>query len=206
MAIEVQWCNAQCMIDDFAKEYLADERRWARSSLVAKLDGLTEYDARRPLSRTGTNLLGLVKHLTLSKAVYFGVIFGRPFSDSIATFDDPGFQNRDYMWAAPEQSRADIVAGYLRACQHADTTIEALPIDAQGYVPWWPRPEVLLFNVMVHVLAETDRHLGHADILREQIDERSVPIPYITVMYDELSTQPASRRAACRIMHVRNCS
>ena len=60
--------------------------------------------------------------------------------------------------------------GYERACQHADTTIEALPIDAAGHVPWWPRPDVKLFNVMVHVLTETNRHLGHADILREQLD------------------------------------
>jgi hypothetical protein len=46
----------------------------------------------------------------------------------------------------------------------------ALPIDAPGYVPWWPRPDVKLFNVMVHTLTETSRHAGHADILREQLD------------------------------------
>lgn len=165
------------MIDDFAKEYLADEMRWARQSLVAKLDGLGEYDVRRPLSRTGTNLLGLVKHLTLSEAVYFGVIFGRPFSDSTPTFDEPGFANRDYMWATPEESRTDVVAGYLRACQHADTTIAALPLNAPGYVPWWPQPEVMLFNVTIHSATETNRHLGHADILREQLDGALDPTP-----------------------------
>src|SRR4029079_3780109 len=41
---------------------------------------------------------------------------------------------------------------------------------APGHVPWWPRPDLKLFNVMVHVLAETNRHLGHADILREKLD------------------------------------
>ena len=59
---------------------------------------------------------------------------------------------------------------YRRACEHSDATIAALDIDAPGHVPWWPRPDVKLFNVMVHLLAETHRHAGHTDILREQLD------------------------------------
>src|SRR5215831_3837411 len=74
-----------------------------------------------------------------------------------------------------------ICAGYARRCsgsigfyrrvwEHSDATIDALPIDAPGHVPWWPRPNVKLFNILVHVLTETNRHAGHADILREQLD------------------------------------
>ncbi len=74
------------------------------------------------------------------------------------------------MWATAEETRRDILDRYQRACEHADATIDALPIDAPGYVPWWPRPDVKLFNVMVHILTETSRHAGHADILREQLD------------------------------------
>lgn len=74
------------------------------------------------------------------------------------------------MWVTADESRGDIIAGYERACHHADATIDALPIDAPGHVPWWPQPDVRLVNVMVHVLTETNRHLGHADILREQLD------------------------------------
>ena len=48
------------MIDEFAKEHLHDHLRWVREALVWKLDGLSEYDIRRPLTPTGTNLLGLV--------------------------------------------------------------------------------------------------------------------------------------------------
>ena len=66
--------------------------------------------------------------------------------------------------------RADVVGFYQRRSSHADATIDALPIDAPGFVPWWPRPDVTLFNVMAHVLTETNRHAGHADILREQLD------------------------------------
>jgi len=158
------------MIDEFAKKYLHDDLREARTGLVCKLHGLQEYDVRRPLTRTGTNLLGLVKHLTLSEARYFGAIFNRAYPEPIPTFDDPGFENRDHMWVTERESRADILTAYQRACDHADETIEALPIDAPGYVPWWPRPNVKLFNVMVHLVTETNRHLGHADILREQLD------------------------------------
>ena len=158
------------MIDEFAKAYLHDDLQWARRSLVGKLEGLPEYEIRRPLTRTGTNLLGLVKHLTLAEARYFGAIFDRPYPRPIPSFDDPGFHNRDYLWVAESESRTEVVTGYQHACEHADTTIEALPIDAPGHVPWWPRPDVQLFNVMVHVLTETSRHLGHADILREQLD------------------------------------
>ncbi|RYP88884.1 DinB family protein [Nocardioides guangzhouensis] len=158
------------MIDEFAKDYLHDNLRWARADLLGKLDGLSEYDVRRPLTPTGTNLLGLVKHLTLSEARYFGTIFDRPYPEPIPTFDDPCFDNRDHLWVTEHESRADVVDGYRRACDHADATIAALAVDAPGHVPWWPRPHVKLFNVMVHVVTETNRHLGHADILREGLD------------------------------------
>ena len=157
-------------IDEFAKGYLHDNLRWAREDLLGKLEGLSEYDVRRPLSRTGTNLLGLVKHLTISAAHYLGSIMGRPGPESIARFDAPDFVNRDSLWVTVDESSAQVLEGYAAACRHADATIESLPIDAPGFVPWWPRPNVKLFNVMVHVLTETNRHLGHADLVREEID------------------------------------
>jgi len=69
-----------------------------------------------------------------------------------------------------DETREQIIGFYRRAWEHADATIGTLAIDAPGHVPWWPRPDVKLFNVLVHVLTETTRHAGHADILREQID------------------------------------
>lgn len=163
------------VIDDFAKNYLHDDLQWVRQSLVDRLDGLSEYDVRRPLTTTGTNLLGLVKHLTLSEAVYLGDVFGRPHPEPHPRFDDPGYRNRDSLWVRSEESRADVVEGYRRAWRHSDATIAQLPIDATGDVPWWPQPKVKLFNVMVHVLTETNRHAGHADILREQLREPDLP-------------------------------
>ena len=162
-------CHARPVDDDDAKTYLREDLRSIRSSILSKVDGLTEYDVRRPLTRTGTNVLGLIKHLTLSEARYLGDIFGRPYPESIPNFDDPHYSNRDSLWVTERESRDDVLDGYRRACAHADATIEALPIDATGFVPWWPQPAVRLFNVMVHVLTETTRHAGHADILREQL-------------------------------------
>ena len=157
------------MIDEFAKEYLHADLREVRAALVDKLDGLDEYDIRRPLTGTGTNLLGLVKHLTLSESRYFGEVFGRPVAEEMPRWDDLSERGKD-MWATEHETRQEIVERYRRVCAHADETIEALTVDAPGYVPWWPRPEVMLFNVLVHMLTETSRHAGHADILREQLD------------------------------------
>lgn len=160
------------MIDEFAKDYLHGDLREVREELLGKLDGLTEYDIRRPLTRTGTNLLGLVKHLTLTEARYFGEIFGRPYPEPMPRWDDREARGKD-MWATEHESRDEITHGYRRAWEHADRTITELPVDAEGHVPWWPRPKVMLFNVLVHVLTETTRHTGHADILRESLDGRT---------------------------------
>jgi hypothetical protein len=157
------------MDDAFAKEYLHNDLREVRAVMLWKLDGLSEYDIRRPLTSTGTNLLGLVKHLSHTEARYFGRIFDRPFAERLPWWDDDAEFGSD-KWVTPDETRAEIVDRYRAAGAHADATIDALDLDAPGYVPWWPRPNVKLFNVIVHVLTDTNRHAGHADILREQID------------------------------------
>ncbi|WP_037305967.1 DinB family protein [Amycolatopsis orientalis] len=159
------------MIDDFAKEYLHGDLREIREAMIRKLDGLSEYDIRRPLTSTGTNLLGLVKHLSLWESRYFGEVFGRPFPEPAPRWDDPGQRGAD-LWATEHETREEIISRYRRVCEHSDATIDALAIDSPGHVPWWPRPDVKLFNVMVHILTETNRHAGHADILREHLDGR----------------------------------
>src|SRR4051794_40601050 len=76
-----------------------------RDALVWKLDGLSEYDVRRPLTPTGTNLLGIVKHVASVEAGYLGDTFGRPFPEPLPWFDEGAEANAD-MWATPEESRA----------------------------------------------------------------------------------------------------
>lgn len=151
------------------KPYLHDYLRDVRQSMLDKVDGLSEYDARRPLTMTGTNLLGLIKHLAIWEARYFGLVFGRPFPESLPRWDVES-ERLATMWATEHESRAEVIDRYRRVCEHSDATIDALALDAPGHVEWWPDPEVKLFDVLVHMVAETSRHAGHADILREEID------------------------------------
>jgi len=162
----------------------ADLRRYlqmARDALVWKLDGLSEYHVRRPLTPTGTNLLGLIKHVASTEIGYFGDTFGRPFGEQLPWMIDDGDFDVDAlgpdvlvgdMWATADESREQIVGLYRRVWVHSDATIEALDLDALGRVPWWPpeHQEVKLHRILVHMIAETHRHAGHADILRETID------------------------------------
>jgi hypothetical protein len=155
--------------DDDAKLTLHRYLRQVREAMVWKLDGLSEYDVRRPLTPTSTNLLGLVKHLSIVEAWYFGTTFDRPFAEDLPWWDE-GAEEQIDMWVTAAETRAEIVDRYRRVWLHADMTINDLPADAPGHVPWWPRPDVTLHTMLVHVLAETNRHAGHADILREQLD------------------------------------
>jgi hypothetical protein len=157
------------VIDDFAKDYLRSDLRELREAMLWKLDGLSEYDIRRPLTSTGTNLLGLVKHLSIWESRYFGEVFDRPFPEPLPRWDDAGERGAD-MWATEHETSGEIIDRYRRVSEHSDATITALAIDSPGHVPWWPRPDVKLFNILVHMTTETSRHAGHADILREQLD------------------------------------
>ncbi|MEU2542229.1 DinB family protein [Streptomyces iakyrus] len=160
------------MIDTFAKDNLHGRLRRDREALLWKLDGLSEYDARRPLTATGTNLLGLVKHVATVEARYFGEVFDRPSPESLPRWQD--YDGSD-LWATEDETRDQIIGFYRRTWEHSDATISELPLDAPGHVPWWPEPHTNtnLFAVMVHVLGESIRHAGHADILREGLDGRT---------------------------------
>lgn len=142
-----------------------------RSALLWKLDGLSERELRLPRTVTGTNLLGLLKHSASMEYGYFGEVFARPAPEAMPWLHPDAPANAD-MYAAAEESAADVIAFAERAWAHADETIRALRIDAPGRVPWWSTDEqnVTLGQILIHVLAEVSRHVGHADILREQID------------------------------------
>jgi hypothetical protein len=148
------------------RHYLQD----GREALLWKLDGLSEYDVRRPLVPTGTNLLGLVKHQAGVERGYFGDTFGRRSSRDQLPWDEAE-PNSD-MWATAEESREFITGRYRRAWAHSDATIDTLALDAIGHVPWWPadRNEVTLHHILVRVATDTNRHAGQADIIRELID------------------------------------
>ncbi|HVX44352.1 MAG TPA: DinB family protein [Mycobacteriales bacterium] len=145
----------------------------SRMRMLAKLDGLSEYDRRRPLTPTGTNLLGLVKHLAGLEYGYLGESFGRPPAERPSWFRPDPFDEID-MWATPEESSDYILEVYRKACAHADVTIAEHDLDSPGRVAHWPeeRRTTTLGVLLIRMVGETAHHAGHADIVRELIDGR----------------------------------
>jgi hypothetical protein len=167
---------------DTLKRYLQAQR----DGLLWKLDGLGERDVRWPMTPTGTNLLGLVKHVGSMEYDYFGLVFDRPKPEPMPWLDDDAEPNAD-LWATADQSIEWVVAFYRRATAHADATIDALALDDTGSVPWWPedRRQVTLHQILVHMIAETARHAGHADIVRETLDGAAGLRPGVSNLPDQ---------------------
>jgi hypothetical protein len=167
------------------KETLVRYLQIARDSVLWKLEGLSEYDVRRPMTPTGTNLLGLVKHLASVELGYFGDTFGRPHGLELPWQAEGADPNAD-MFATEDESREQIIGYYKTAWEHAAGTFAAKALDDIGEVPWWQpeRRRVTLHTILVHMTAETDRHAGHADIVREMIDHKAGLRPEATNLPD----------------------
>jgi uncharacterized damage-inducible protein DinB len=147
----------------------------ARDGVVGSLEGLSDYDVRRPVVPSGTNLLGLVKHLTGVELGYLGASVGRPSPVTLPWEDDGSVWDSADMWATPDQSRDYLLDLYRTAWAHSDESLRSLPLDAPASVAWWPeeRRETTFGHLVVRVVAETAHHAGHCDIVRETIDGRA---------------------------------
>lgn len=155
------------------KEVLWSRLRDARAVMLTKLDGLSEYDRRRPVTPTGTNLLGLVKHLAGEEYGYLGETFARPPSILPTWFRDDPYTEVD-LWATPGESSEYIVDVYRAASAHADETIRSRDLASPGCVPHWSdNQQTSLGSMLVLMVGETAQHAGHADIVREMIDSTS---------------------------------
>jgi hypothetical protein len=143
--------------------------------VLSKVDNLSEYDRRRPMTPTGTNLLGLVKHLAGLEYGYLGESFNHPAPESMSWIEDGSIWRGADMWAKPDESSEYIIGLYRRACAHADGVIAALDLEAPGSVPHWPedRRDTTLGVLLIRMVAETAQHAGHADIIRELIDGKA---------------------------------
>jgi Protein of unknown function (DUF664) len=143
-----------------------------RDTVLAKLDGLGDHDVRRPLVPSGTNLLGLVKHLAGLELGYLGDCVGRPSGIVLPWIEDGSIWEDGDMWATPDESRADLVDLYRTAWGEAEAATAEMPLGAPAEVPWWPegRRATTFGALLVRMVAETAQHAGHADILRETVD------------------------------------
>ena len=158
--------------DDDAKADLRTYLQAGRDALLWKLEGLSEYDVRRPMTPTGTNLLGLLKHLAFVEMGYFGPTFGRPVPEVEPWIADDGASPTGTCGPRPTSRGRTSSRSTAGPGRSPTPRSRSWPLDAAGQVPWW-RPDrrtVTLHQILVHVIAETHRHAGHADIVRELID------------------------------------
>jgi uncharacterized damage-inducible protein DinB len=135
-----------------------------RDAVLWKLEGLDDSDLRRAMTPSGTNLLGLVKHLAAVEYGWFCQTFGR--ATEPLPFDDDD-ENAD-LRIRPEETTEDILAFYGRARAAADQVIDELELEETGTA--WFGDAVSLRWVLIHMIEETARHAGHVDIVRELID------------------------------------
>ncbi|HET6749623.1 MAG TPA: DinB family protein [Actinomycetes bacterium] len=135
-----------------------------RDAVLWKLEGLDDADLRRAMTPSGTNLLGLVKHLAAVEYGWFCQTFGRETEPLPFDEDDPEADMR----ARPDETTEEVLAFYGRARAASDKMIEELDLDQTGTA--WFGDAVSLRWVLIHMVEETARHAGHADIVRELID------------------------------------
>ncbi|MET9000232.1 DinB family protein [Amycolatopsis sp. NPDC004169] len=126
-----------------------------RAAVAAKAEGVPEPQVRTPGVPSGTSLLGLVRHLAHVERFTF---LGEPVADWPGTFRP-----------RPEETVASVLAGYRSACEEADAVIDACT-DLSQPVARPGRSAPSMRWALVHLIEETGRHAGHADILRELID------------------------------------
>lgn len=150
---------------------LADERRtltdqlaYHRETLLMKVDGLDDATLRRPMTPSGLNLLGLVRHLTVTEHGWFLSIYGGEPDPYLPLDEHPGAE----FSVGADESTEEVVELYRSTCSRADAVIAAGDLDDVVTTPWGA--EVNLRAILVHLLQETARHNGHADLMREAAD------------------------------------
>lgn len=142
--------------------------QFARESVVKKLDDVSDDDVRRELVPSGTNLLGLIRHLAMSERYWF---HHHVAGEELTHPRDHTFFS---MEVEPGRTPAEVVADYRAAAAHSDAIVTAIgdpdaltaaPVRVEG-----GSERRRLRWVLAHMTSETARHAGHADILREQLD------------------------------------
>jgi hypothetical protein len=151
------------------KALLHHHLKLARDALVYKVEGLSEQDRRRPMTGTGTNLIGVVKHMTWIESWYLCDAFGRTRPELPWERDvDARYFHWSDMYAKPEETTDELLSAYSSATEAADGSIESLALDAPGMHP--AGVVMSLRSLLLVVLLDTTRHAGHSDIVREMID------------------------------------
>jgi hypothetical protein len=138
-----------------------------RDALVRKVQGVSDVDARRTPTASSLSLLGLVKHSAVWEARWFqGVVAGRPLPDGWPEQESP-IPDEDFLLDDGDTVE-QWVARYEEAAETSRQIVAAMDLDQSC-----ARTDVIDCNlrfVLLHLIEETARHAGHADLIRETLD------------------------------------
>ena len=135
-----------------------------RATLLWKIDGVSDEDLRRPMVPSGTSLLGMVKHLAYVERGWFQRTFLAQDVSFPWTKEDPDADFR----IEPDETTQDVIDLYNQECEISRQIVGAASLDDMARHS--KRSDYSLRWILVHMIEETARHNGHADILREMID------------------------------------
>ena len=149
------------------REYLND----AREAILWKCEGLSDAQARTPLTPTGTHVMGLLLHLAVTESQYFISCLGREIENpTIRGVIEAEESQADFL-PPPNMTLVDALEIYRETTVAADAVLDELELDSPAVVPWWIKHRhTTVERLLVHMIAECHRHAGHLDIVREQLD------------------------------------
>lgn len=138
---------------------------WQRATLLCKLDGLTDEELRRPHVPSGLTLLGLVKHLRAVELDWFTFDFAGEDPESMPDL----IPYEDHWTIFPHESTQDVLDLYRNEVERSRAITAAAALDDPARHPG-EAPGLTLRWILLHMIEETARHNGHADLIREAID------------------------------------
>src|SRR5262249_49948879 len=143
------------------RETLVSQLDFHRATVLHKLAGLDDEQLRRPMTASGLSLLGLVKHLAATEHGWFLKIYGG--------LDEPDLYDPDTDFTIePDDTTDGLINAYVRTCERVREATAGKRLDDVVTTPWGA--QVNLRAILAHMIQETARHNGHADIIREAID------------------------------------
>ena len=146
------------------RQLLIEYLDWYRDTIIRKMEGASDETLRAKIVPSHTTLLGIVKHLAWVEVWWFQIVFAGKDIAYPGSKSDP-----DADWRIePHETTEDIVTLYRGACDENRAIVDATDdLDARSAKEGFPHS---LRRTMIHMIEETARHAGHADILRELID------------------------------------
>ena len=149
------------------RDTLAGFLDFQRATLLWKLDGLDDEQVRRAMVPSGTSLLGIVKHLAYVERSWFQGVWAGQEVSLPWTAEDP-----DADWRIePNETTGQVVALYDGECERSrEIVAKASSLDEVVQHPRRTEWSMSRRWILTHMIEETARHVGHADILREQLD------------------------------------